>query len=144
MNTTYLARLISGFSLLLVSVQPLWAEQAAFTPVQVVQEWINTYPHKLERAVMLTSPTMREDLTPNQWIIVKKKLLAAVKFNYLNRQVESMRNDGYQVVITLHTHLSTTNGEEEQWEQFTLKPFCSVWLIDAIEILSVRHLTNEK
>ena len=144
MNTTYLARLISGFSLLLVSVQPLWAEQAAFTPVQVVQEWINTYPHKLERAVMLTSPTMREDLTPNQWIMAKKKMLAGIKLNYLNRQNFSVRNDGYQVVITLHTHLSTTNGEKEQWEQITLKPFCSVWLMDEIEIMSVRHLTDAK
>ena len=144
MNTTFLARLISGFSLLFVSVQPVWAEQATSTPVQIVQEWINTYPHKLERAAMLTSPTMREDLTPNQWIIVKKKLLAAVKFNYLNRQVESMRNDGYQVVVTLNTHLSTINGEKEQWEHITLKPFCSIWLIDEIELMSVRHLTNAK
>ena len=144
MNTTYLARLISGFSLLLVSVQPLWAEQAAFTPVQVVQEWINTYPHKLERAVMLTSPTMREDLTPNQWIIVKKKLLAAVKLNYKDRNIVAIKNVGYQFVITLHTHLSTTNGEKEQWEQITLKPFFSVWLMDEIEIMSVRHLTDAK
>ena len=144
MNTTYLARLISGFSLLLVSVQPLWAEQAAFTPVQVVQEWINTYPHKLERAVMLTSPTMREDLTPNQWITEKKKLLAAVKLNYKDRNIVAIKNVGYQFVITLHTHLSTTNGEKEQWEQITLKPFFSVWLMDEIEIMSVRHLTDAK
>ena len=97
MKTTFWATLISGFSLLFVSVQPVWAEQATSTPVQIVQEWINTYPHRLERAVMFTSPAMRKDLTPNQWIRAKKKLLAAVKLNYKNRQIVSVRNDGYQV-----------------------------------------------
>ncbi len=142
MNTTFLARLISGLSLLFVSVQPVWAEEAAFTPVQIVQEWIKTYPHKLERAAMLTSPNLRGDLTPNQWITAKKKLLAAVKLNYKDRNIVAIKNVGYQFVITLHTHLSTTNGEKEQWEQITLKPFCSVWLMDEIEIMSVRHLTD--
>ena len=144
MNTTFLARLISGFSLLLVSVQPVWAEQAASTTAQIVQEWINAYPHNLDRAVMLTTPAMREDLTPNQWIMAKNKLLAEVNFNYEDRYIVAMKNEGYQVVVTLNTHLSTINGKKEQWEQITLKPFCSVWLIDEIEIIPVRHLTNAK
>ncbi|MEC4672628.1 MAG: hypothetical protein VST68_00435 [Nitrospirota bacterium] len=144
MKTTFLATLISGFSLLFVSVQPIWAEQATSTPVQIVQEWINSYPHRLERAVMFTSPAMRKDLTPNQWIRAKKKLLAAVKLNYKNRQIVSVRNDGYQVVITLITHISTIHGEKEQWEQITLKPFCSIWLIDEIKVKSVPHLTQAK
>ena len=144
MNTSFGAKLISGLSFLVFSIQPALAEQAAFTPVQVVEEWINTYPHNLERAVMLTSPTLREDLTPNQWILAKKNALVEVNFKYMNRQIASMRNEGYQVLVTLNTHLSTINGEEEQWELITLKPFCSIWLIDEIVVMPVRHLTNAK
>jgi len=42
------------------------------------------------------------------------------------------------------THLSTINGEEEQWEHITLKPLCSIWLIDEIKVKSVRMLTKTK
>jgi len=74
----------------------------------------------------------------------KKEIIGRGKFKLKDRNIVSVRNEGYQVLITLHTHISTINGKKEQWEQITLKPFCSVWLIDEIEIIPVRHLTNAK
>lgn len=144
MKTTFLTALLGGFSLLLVSFPLASAEHVPSTPVQVVQEWTKTYPHHLDRAVMLTSPAAREDLTTTQWVTAQKIVLAPKKLDYTNREIVSIRDHGYQVVVILKTQLSTINGKEEQWEQVTLRPFCSTWLIDEIELIPTRHLVNAK
>ena len=127
-----------------MSIQTAWAEPATSTPIEVVQKWIRAYPHELERAVMLTTPAMREGLTPDQWIAAQKKLLASDNFHDMNRDIVSVRNDGYWIAVTLHTSLSSSNGDREQREHITIKPFCSVWLIDDIEVIPIRQFTKDE
>ncbi|MCH8041578.1 MAG: hypothetical protein IH977_14735 [Nitrospinae bacterium] len=110
------------------------------SPTQVVQHWLTVYPKDLNTAVTLTTPKMRNDLTPERWIRHSKGLLLNLGLEYLDGQVLSEEITGNRAVVMLKAYLSTTIGEQVQRERYTLRRINGQWLIDEVNVVVERFL----
>lgn len=129
-----------GLASLAVLSPPTWALEQALTPTQVVQHWITVYPKDLDTAVTLTTPTMRNDLTPERWIRHSKAILANLGLEYLDGEVLSEEITGNRAVVMLKAYLSTTIGDQVQRERYTLQRINGQWLIDDVNVVAERFL----
>ncbi len=132
--------LLVALPLLPQSPLPSWALEQALTPTQVVQHWLTVYPKDLNTAATLTTPNMRNDLTPERWIRHSKAALVNLGLEYLDGQVLSEEITGNRAVVTLKAYLSTTIGEQVQRERYTLRRINGQWLIDDVKVVAERFL----
>ena len=116
-----LCSLLVALPLLPQSPLPSWALEQAQTPGQVVQQWLTVYPKDLDTAVTLTTPKMRNGLTPERWIRHFKSILANLGLEHLDGQVLSEEITGNRAVVMLKAYLSTIIGDQVQRERYTLR-----------------------
>jgi len=110
------------------------------SPSQVVQHWLTVYPKDLDTAVTLTTPKMRNDLTPERWIRHFKSILANLGLEHLDGQVLSEEITGNRAVVMLKAYLSTIIGDQVQRERYTLRRINGQWLIDHVTVVAERFL----
>jgi len=110
------------------------------SPSQVVEQWFAVYPKDLNTAVTLTTPKMRNDLTPERWINNSKSALANLGLEILDGQVLSEEITGNRAVVTLKAYLSTTIGDQVQRERYTLRRVEGRWLIADVNVVAERFL----
>ncbi len=113
---------------------------AESSPSQVVQQWLTVYPKDLDTAVTLTTPNMRNDLTPERWMRHSKALLLNLGLEYLDGEVLSEKITDNRAVVTLKAYLSTTIGDQVQNERYTLRRINGQWLIDEMKVVAERFL----
>jgi len=113
------------------------------TPTQVVQMWIQVYPHHMSQAATLTTLKMRRGLSKDEWIKKRESALKGLQFRYLGGKVISEKVTGNQAVVVFHAIFSALMGKEIQEEQYRLrKQLDGGWLIDHIEI-GPEHLLRQ-
>ncbi len=110
------------------------------SPSQVVEQWLTVYPKDLDTAVTLTTPKMRNGLTPERWIRHSKALLLNLGLEILDGQVLSEEITGNRAVVTLKAYLSTTIGEQVQRKRYRLRRINGQWLIDDVTVVAERFL----
>lgn len=120
---------------LLVLASPVLAQGPSTTPEEAMRLWIQTYPQDLPNAVALTTPRMRQFLTPSQWISTVDQQLKRMAVHHVQRDIMAERSSGDRSVFTVHARISTEQGVHQQWEYYTVRPFCSTWLIDHMHIV---------
>ncbi|RMH37335.1 MAG: hypothetical protein D6690_02920 [Nitrospirae bacterium] len=113
---------------------PALAEGLSATPEEVMRLWLQTYPDHLEVAVTLTTPRMRQFLTPSQWIAVEERRRKRTAVRHIHRIIVAERSSGDRSVFTVLAHISTEQGEDQRWEYYTVRSFCTTWLIDRLHI----------
>ena len=101
---------------------------------------MTVYPKNLDTAVTLTTPNMRNDLTPERWTRHSKAALANLGFQILDGQVLSEEITGNRAVVTLKVYLSTTLGDQVQRERYTLRRVKGQWLIDDVTVVAERFI----
>jgi len=117
-----------------------WALDQTPTPTQVVQHWITVYPKDLDTAVTLTTPKMRNDLTPESWVRTQKAPLANLQLRYLGGEILSEDVSGKEAVVVLNAHISTVIGQQVQRERYRLRRIDGQWLIDDVTVVAERFL----
>ena len=141
MRNVYLTRLVSlTFILMLWSVSHAQAEEVPAPPSTVVRQWLHSYPHDLAQAVTLTSPDFRENLPPSDWINQKQYLLNPMQFRYVESQILREEINGNRALIEVKVWISTVVGEQIQREQYDLRRYCSVWLLEKVSVREERFL----
>ncbi len=110
------------------------------SPAQVVQHWITVYPKDLDTAVTLTTPKMRNDLTPESWVRTQKAPLANLQLRYLGGEILSEDVSGKEAVVVLNAHISTVIGQQVQRERYRLRRIDGQWLIDEVNVVAERFL----
>ncbi len=110
------------------------------SPSQVVEQWLTVYPKDLDTAVTLTTPKMRNGLTPERWIRHFKSILANLGLEHLDGQVLSEEITGNRAVVMLKAYLSTIIGDQVQRERYTLRRINGQWLIDDVTVVAERFL----
>ncbi len=133
---------VSAFILLSILLVPSLAPSGTSTssPSQVVQHWLTVYPKDLDTAATLTTPTMRNDLTPERWIRQSKALLLNLALEYLDGQVPTEEITGNRAVVMLKAYLSTTIGDQVQRERYRLRRINGQWVIDEMKVVAERFL----
>ncbi len=125
----------------ILSVLPfLNAVGSESSPAQVVQHWITVYPKDLDTAVTLTTPKMRNDLTPESWVRTQKAPLANLQLRYLGGEILSEDVSSKEAVVVLNAHISTVIGQQVQRERYTLRRINGQWLIDDVTVVAERFL----
>jgi len=114
--------------------------EQAQTPTEVVQHWLTVYPKDLNTAVTLTTPKMRNDLTPERWIRQFKAALENLGLEYQNGEILSEEITGNRAVVTVKAYLSTTIDDQVQRERYTLRRVDGRWLIDEVNVVVERFL----
>ncbi len=110
------------------------------SPSQVVEQWIAVYPKDLNTAVTLTTPKMRNDLTPASWVRTQKAPLANLQLRYLGGEILSEDVSSKEAVVVLTAHISTVIGQQVQRERYTLRRINGQWLIDDVKVVAERFL----
>jgi len=95
---------------------------------------------KLNPTATLTTPNMRNDLTPERWIRHSKALLLNLGLEILDGQVLPEEITGNQAVVMLKVYLSTTIGDQAQRERYRLLRVNGQWLIDDVKVLEEEYL----
>ena len=114
-----------------------WVSAAGgvLTPSEVVQLWIQVYPHDLKTAARLTTAKLRKGQSPEEWIRQTESALKDLGFHYLGGKVTSEEVTGGQAIVIFHAQISTVIGEQIQEEQYHLrKQADGGWLIDGIDV----------
>ena len=110
-------------------------------PSQIVQLWIQFYPHDLEKAAILITPQMRDGRSLEQWVENEKNMLASLHLRYLGGKVDSETITGNSAVVLLRAHTMTRIGEFRQIERYRLrKQTEGDWLIDSMEVVESQPL----
>lgn len=112
-----------ALTFLFPSLPSSWALEQDLTPSQVVQQWIAVYPKDLDTAVTLTTPKLRNGLTPERWIRHFKSILANLGLEHLDGQVLSEEITGNRAVVMLKAYLSTIIGDQVQRERWSCPGF---------------------
>ncbi|RMH09277.1 MAG: hypothetical protein D6704_01475 [Nitrospirae bacterium] len=121
-------------AVLLVLDPAAQASSAELSPLQVIHQWMRLYPQKLSQVVTLTTPAFRHHRSVHQWIATEQQAIHHTRFRYLTRQLVSAEIIGNTASIVLDARVSTDQGTHTQRERYTLHRFCTVWLIDAIQV----------
>ncbi len=98
------------------------------------------YPKDLNTAVTLTTPKMRNDLTPESWVRTQKAPLANLQLRYLGGEILSEDVSGKEAVVVLNAHISTVIGQQVQRERYRLRRIDGQWLIDDVTVVAERFL----
>ena len=129
-----------AFTILSFFLSPTHAEEVSTVPSQVVGQWLQSYPHDLPQAVTFTSPGFRVNLSPSDWITHKESILRQIRLQYVDKQFLKEEIDENRAVIKVKVLISTILGEQIQLERYELSRYCSVWLLENVNVLEERFL----
>ena len=79
-------------------------------------------------------------MSPSDWITHKESILRQIRLRYLDSQVLKEEIIGNQAVIEMKVLISTILGEQIQLERYELSRYCSVWLLEKVNVVEERFL----
>lgn len=104
-------------------------------PSQVVERWIQLYPHDLGTAATLTSWGMRNGLSPEAWIHRATELTG--EFRFLDGQIVSETIEDEAAEVLVDTRIASALGEQSQRESYHLSVVDNHWVIEKRSVIMV-------
>ncbi|MCA9499887.1 MAG: hypothetical protein KC588_11895 [Nitrospira sp.] len=105
------------------------------TPRQVVEEWFEVFPEKIELAADLTTMAFREGVSKEEWIATRGPYLRNLQLKYVRVKIAHEKMVGEEAHVIVHAHIVTLMGDQPQDELYVLlKSPEGRWIIDQVEV----------
>lgn len=98
----------------------------------VMQWWVAAYPENLEKAVLLTTPLARGQQSPKRWIAREELRWLDLGIRSAKGRIIETDFRGHEALFTVRFTITTEEGVRDTFEVYTVRPFCTIWLIDEI------------
>lgn len=113
-----------------------WSQETiGLTARQVVEQWLESYPQHLHRAVALTTSSFREGMSQEEWVATRGLFLKGLGLKYVRAKVVNEEFGGHEAHVMVQAHIVTMMGDQPQDELYILvsNPGGG-WLIDQVEV----------
>jgi hypothetical protein len=110
-------------------------EPSTFTPRQVVEQWVQLYPGKIEQAAEMTTAAFRAGVSKEEWTATQGPYLQNLGMKYVRAKIVHEEMAGDEAHVIVHAHITTLMGDHPQDELYILlKNPEGRWVIDNVEI----------
>jgi hypothetical protein len=110
-------------------------EQSGLAPRQVVEQWLQVYPGKIEQAADLTTAAFREGKSKEEWIATREPFLQDLGMKYVRAKIVHEETVADEARVMVHAHIVTVMGDQPQDELYILVSTTDHgWLIDQVEV----------
>lgn len=110
-------------------------EPSTFTPRQVVEQWLQVYPGKIEQAAEMTTAAFRAGVSKEEWTAAQGPYLRNLRMKYVRAKIAHEEMVGEEAHVLVYAHITTLMGDHPQDELYILlKNPEGRWIIDKVEV----------
>lgn len=110
-------------------------EPSTFTPRQVVEQWLQVYPGKIEQAAEMTTAAFRAGVSKEEWTATQGPYLRNLRMKYVRAKIAHEEMVGEEAHVIVHAHITTLMGDHPQDELYILlRNPEGRWVIDKVEV----------